>query len=106
MFSIPCLKPDDPHAHPSPITASSSQLAYIGNVNGVYWDFPGGPVVKTLPFNAGGCNSICGQGARVPRSSQPEAQSIKQKQYYSKFNKDLNEWSTWKIKHKWYLLKS
>ena len=54
MFSIPCLKPDDPHAHSSPITASSSQLAYIGNVNGVYWDFPGGPVVKTLPFNAGG----------------------------------------------------
>ena len=53
MFSIPCLKPDDPHAHPSPITASSSQLAYTGNVNGVYWDFPSGPVVKTLPFNAG-----------------------------------------------------
>ena len=63
-------------------------------------------MVKTLPFSAGGCNSIRGQGARVPHSSWLETQNIKQKQYYNKFNKDFNKWSTWKIKHKWCLLKS
>ena len=33
-----------------------------------YRDFPGGPVVKTLPSNAGGVSSIPGQ-ARIPRDS-------------------------------------
>ena len=28
-------------------------------------DFPGSPVVKTLPFNAGGVGSIPGQGAKI-----------------------------------------
>lgn len=30
------------------------------------WGFPGGPVVKTLPSNAGGATSIFGQGIKVP----------------------------------------
>ena len=29
-------------------------------------DFPGGPVVKTSPSNAGGAGSIPGQGAEIP----------------------------------------
>ena len=29
-------------------------------------DFPGGPVVKTLPCNAGGAGSIPGRGAKIP----------------------------------------
>ena len=32
-------------------------------------DFPGGPVVKTLPSNAGRVGSIPGQGAKIPHAS-------------------------------------
>ena len=32
-------------------------------------DFPGGPVVKTLPSNAWGAGSIPGQGAMIPHAS-------------------------------------
>ena len=35
-------------------------------------DFPGGPVVKTLPSSAGGAGLIPGQGARVPHASWPK----------------------------------
>ena len=52
-------------------------------------DFPGGPVVKTLPSNAGGAGSIPGWGAGVPHASRPEGQNTKQKQYCNKFNKDF-----------------
>ena len=38
------------------------------------WDFPGGPVVKTLPFNAGGLGSIPGWGTR---SHMPQSQKTK-----------------------------
>ena len=51
--------------------------------------FPGSPVVKTLPSNAGGEDSIPGQGAKTPHASQPKNQNIKQKQYCNKFNKDF-----------------
>ena len=30
----------------------------------VFWDFPGGPVVKTSPSNAGDVGSIPGQGTK------------------------------------------
>ena len=30
------------------------------------WDFPGGPVVKNLPYNAGDMGSIPGQGTKIP----------------------------------------
>ena len=32
-------------------------------------DFPGSPVVKTSPANAGGAGSIPGQGAKIPHAS-------------------------------------
>ena len=35
-------------------------------------DFPGGPVVKTSPSNAGGVGSIPGWGARIPHTSWPK----------------------------------
>ena len=35
------------------------------------WDFPGGPVVKTSPSNAG-AGSIPGQGTKIPKALQPE----------------------------------
>ena len=39
-------------------------------------DFPGGPVVKTSPSCAGGAGSIPGQGAKIPRASQPKKKSL------------------------------
>ena len=32
------------------------------------WDFPGGPVVKNLPGNAGDVGSIPRRGTRIPRT--------------------------------------
>ena len=40
-------------------------------------DFPGCPVVKTSPFNAGAADSIFGQGAKIPYASQPKNQNRK-----------------------------
>ena len=56
-----------------------------------YRDFPGGPVVKTLPSNAGGGGLILGQGTKIPHALQPKKQNLKQqKQYCNKFDKDLS----------------
>ena len=52
-------------------------------------DFPGSPVVKTLPSSAGGMRSIPGQGAKMTHILWPKIQRIKQKQYSSKFNEDF-----------------
>ena len=52
-------------------------------------DFPGGPVIKTSPSNAGGAGSIPGQGAKIPHASWPKNQNRKQKQHCNKFNKDF-----------------
>ena len=35
-------------------------------------DFPGGPVLKTLPSNAQGLGSIPGWGAKIPHVSWPK----------------------------------
>ena len=32
------------------------------------WDFPGGPVVKNLPSNAGDAGSIPGWGTKIPHA--------------------------------------
>ena len=52
-------------------------------------DFPGGPVVKTSPSNAGGVGSNPGQGAEIPHASQTKKTKTNQKQYCNKFNKDF-----------------
>ena len=59
------------------------------SVNRHLGDFPGGPVVKTLPSNAGGAGSIPGGRAKIPHASRPKKQNIKQKQHCNKFNKDF-----------------
>ena len=43
-----------------------------------YWDFPGGPVVKNLPSNAGDVGLIPGQGTEIPHVGQisPELQVL------------------------------
>ena len=38
------------------------------------WDFPGGPVVKTLPFNGRSVSLIPGPRAKIPHVSWPENQ--------------------------------
>ena len=46
----------------------------------MYWDFPGGPVVKTSPSNAEGAGSIPGWGAKIPHASgQKNPKNKKQK---------------------------
>ena len=34
------------------------------------WDFPGGPVVKKLPGNAGEVGLIPGQGTEIPHATE------------------------------------
>ena len=46
-------------------------------------------MVKTLPSNAGGASSIPGQGDKIPHALWPKNQTMKQKQYCKKFNKDF-----------------
>ena len=57
------------------------------NQMSTFQDFPGSPVVKISPSNAGG--SIPGPGAKIPHASGPKIQNRKQKQYCNKFNKDF-----------------
>ena len=52
-------------------------------------NFPGGPVVKASPSNAGGMDLIPGQGPKIPHILQPKHQNVKEKQYCNKFNKDI-----------------
>ena len=40
-------------------------------------DFPSSPVVKTLPSNAGGVDSVPGQGVNIPHASGPKNENIK-----------------------------
>ena len=46
-------------------------------------------MVKTLPSNAGCVGSIPGRGSKIPHALSSKNQSIKQKQYCKKFNKDF-----------------
>ena len=64
--------------------ASSSQsrpdsfvLKYQQNYN--LRDFPGGPVTKTSPSNAGGVGLVPGRGVKIPHASWAKKQNIKQK---------------------------
>jgi hypothetical protein len=52
---------------------------------------PGAPlVVKNPPSNAEGVGLIPGEGAGIPYASKPKTQSMKEKQYCNKFNKDFD----------------
>ena len=63
-------------------------------------NFPGNPVVKTSPSNAGGPGSILGWGDKIPHVFQPrkkktkQTKTIKQKQYCNKFNKSFKKKET------------
>ena len=42
----------------------------ISNQNPHYWDFPGGPGVKSLDCHAGDAGSIPGQGTKIPHAKE------------------------------------
>ena len=46
--------------------------------------FPGGPVVKTSPSNAGSVGSVPGQEAKIPHISMGKNQNINQKHHCNK----------------------
>ena len=51
-------------------------------------DFPGGPVVKISPSDAGGIGLIPDQGAKIPHASQPKKKNHKK----TKQNKNAVDW--------------
>ena len=68
-----------------------SETTFLVLLSNSFMGLPCGssPVVKTLPSNVGGEGSIPGQEAKIPHATWPKNQSIKQKQYCKKFNKDI-----------------
>ena len=68
---------------------------------GLLGAFPGSPVVKTSPTNAGDADLIPDLEAKIPYSSGPKNQSIKQKQYCNKSNKDFKNGPPKKKKKKY-----
>ena len=52
---------------------------YSHNLNIIYEDFPGGPVVKTLPSNAGSASSVPGWAAKILYGLWLKNENIKQK---------------------------
>ena len=61
----------------------------ISNQKPHYWDFPGGPGVKSPDCHAGDAGSIPGQGTKIPHALCPKNENIKQNQYYNTFNNDF-----------------
>ena len=56
--------------------------------NAFFRDFPGGPVVKTLPSKAGGVHVTPGQISKIPHALRSKYQNTEQKQYCNNCNKD------------------
>ena len=57
----------------------------------MFWDFSGASGIGTSPFKAGGASLIPGQvfAFAIPYALWPRNQSMPQKQYCNKFNKDF-----------------
>ena len=58
-----------------------NRFTHRDGINSHVRDFPGGPVVKTSPSNAGHVGSIPGWGIKISHASWPKNQNIKQRQY-------------------------
>ena len=52
-------------------------------------DFPGSPVVETLPSSAGGAGSVPDVGAKIPHTSGPKNQNVNNRS--NKFNTDFKK---------------
>ena len=55
-------------------------------------DFPGRPVVKTSPSNAGGAGSIPGEGAKIPHASYGIKPKHKTEANCNKLNRYFKIW--------------
>ena len=55
----------------------------------MFGDFPGSPVVETLPSKAEDVGLIPGWGAKILHALWPKNQNTEQKQYCNKVNKDF-----------------
>ena len=47
---------------------AENQPLYLESLKSRHRDFPGGPVVKNPPYNAGHAGSIPGQGTKIPHA--------------------------------------
>lgn len=54
-------------------------------------DFPGGPLVKTSPFNARSASLIPGQGVEIPQAQQPKPKHKTETRYQKKKKKTHKE---------------
>ena len=75
------------------VYSNFSVLCFMKERTETCWEFPGYPVVKTLPSYTGGVGSVPGQAAMIPHASWPKNQNIQYKLYY-KFNKFKNSIKT------------
>ena len=57
--------------HPSTPDLNASQ----NEIEGHHRDFPGGPVVKNVPSNAGDAGLTPGQGSKIPHAERPRGLS-------------------------------
>ena len=62
-------------------------MEYYSALKSNEWDFPCGPVVKTLPSNAGDVGLIPGWGTEILHASCLKKQNIRQKQYITNFKR-------------------
>ena len=46
----------------------NAEFQRIARQNNIFWDFPGSPVVETLPSNAAGVGSVPSQADKVPHA--------------------------------------
>ena len=63
-------------------------------------DFPGSPVVKTSPSNAGGVGSIPHQRAKIPQTSWPKKRVNNRSNIITNLMKTV-KWSTSKNERRW-----
>ena len=81
---VTCLPPSCERVWEIHLTAFYPlSIAEVGNFffffkDSIVGDFPGSPVVKTSPPNAGGVGLIPAQGAKIPHGSWPKNKDIKQ----------------------------
>ena len=68
--------------------------------NNVFRNFPGGPLVKTLPANAGDTGLNPGWGAKIRQALWPKNQNIKNRSNIVTNSRKTLKWSTLKIKKK------
>ena len=75
-----------PNYYTKMVPLETNYYKFINNEEKQVWDFPGGPVVKTFPSNAGCAVSIPDQGNKIPHVAKPKNNNnnkfLKEKQVF------------------------